>query len=359
RFSSYKDKRVNRKLIDWKFYRRQTAQSKKNECKLHETSTESKTLRQQLDVLKDSRDAAICENNRLSTDLADCKSDGINLKRKLKDSEKEVERLKQQLKQYVQEVKKAEDLLMEKETEREEMLDHYRCLSHDAIILEGNNQSLENETTEQRRLLSEAEEKIIQLEDEIKSKDTLIEKLEDQVANLLSQNSSLEKELQEAYDDQKLLKVDLEARRELCDKLDIQKDKLNAELMELGGIHRKLERDNELLRKEFEKNTTENQASTESFETLLNQTRQDLDEQILQQSKLSQELLRMRKDNADLKQQYQEESVKRKQSESLAKEYEVQNQELRHNMTDQRFREAQNREQNNESPGARYLADTM
>lgn len=177
-----------------------------------------------------------------------------------------------------------------------------------------------------------------------------------QVANLLNQNSSLEKELQDAYDDQQLLKVDLEARKELCDKLDIQKDKLNAELMELGGIHRKLERDNEILRKEFEKSSAENQASSESFETLLNQTRQELDDQIQQQSKLSQELLRMRKDNAQLIQQYQEESEKRKQTESLVKEYEVQNQELRHNMTDQRFREAQSREQ---SPGARYLADTM
>lgn len=173
---------------------------------------------------------------------------------------------------------------------------------------------------------------------------------------MLNQNSSLEKELQDAYDDQQLLKVDLEARKELCDKLDIQKDKLNAELMELGGIHRKLERDNEILRKEFEKSSVENQASSESFETLLNQTRQELDDQIQQQSKLSQELLRMRKDNAYLREQYQEESEKRKQTESLAKEYEVQNQELRHNMTDQRFRQAQSREH---SPGARYLADTM
>lgn len=180
-----------------------------------------------------------------------------------------------------------------------------------------------------------------------------------QVANLQNQNSSLEKELQQAYDEQQLLTVDLEARKELCEKLDVKKDKLNAELMELGTIHRKLERDNENLRKEFEKTRAENQASTESFETLLNQTRKELEEQIQQQSQISQELLRMRKNNSDLKQQFQEESEKRKQTEALAKEFEVQNRELQHNMTDQRFREARDREQNNESPGARYLADTM
>lgn len=34
------------------------------------------------------------------------------------------------------------------EKEREEMLDHYRSLSHDAVMLEGNNQSLEHEAAE-------------------------------------------------------------------------------------------------------------------------------------------------------------------------------------------------------------------
>ena len=35
-----------------------------------------------------------------------------------------------------------------KEKEREEMLEHYRSLSHDAVMLEGNNQSLETEAAE-------------------------------------------------------------------------------------------------------------------------------------------------------------------------------------------------------------------
>lgn len=37
-----------------------------------------------------------------------------------------------------------------KDFEREEMLDHYRSLSHDAIVLEGNNQSLELEAAEKK-----------------------------------------------------------------------------------------------------------------------------------------------------------------------------------------------------------------
>lgn len=44
---------------------------------------------------------------------------------------------------------------MLQEKEREEMLDHYRCLSHDAVMLEGNNQSLEHEAAECKWVLRE------------------------------------------------------------------------------------------------------------------------------------------------------------------------------------------------------------
>ncbi|KAM7355583.1 centrosomal protein 135kDa isoform 2-T2 [Cochliomyia hominivorax] len=122
-------------------------QTRERDSELHETSTESKSLKQ-LTALKTSRDQAIQENVRLTNDLADRQAEIVILTKQLKDSEKEIERLKQQLRKYVEEVKKAEDLLMQKEKEREEMLDHYRSLSHDAVMLEGNNQSLENEAAE-------------------------------------------------------------------------------------------------------------------------------------------------------------------------------------------------------------------
>ncbi|XP_055854505.1 centrosomal protein of 135 kDa isoform X2 [Episyrphus balteatus] len=125
-----------------------STQSLQRDSELQDTSTESKSLRQQIAALKSSREQAIEENGRLSNDLAESQADIATLKRRLKDSEIEIERLKQQLKQYVQEVKKAEDLLLHKEKEREEMLDHYRSLSHDAVLLEGNNQSLEVEAAE-------------------------------------------------------------------------------------------------------------------------------------------------------------------------------------------------------------------
>lgn len=86
--------------------------------------------------------------SRLINELSNSTTDLTILKRKLKDSQNENDDLKQQLKHYMDEVRRVEDLLMEKELVREEMLDHYRSLSHDAIVLQGNNHSLELETAE-------------------------------------------------------------------------------------------------------------------------------------------------------------------------------------------------------------------
>lgn len=52
--------------------------------------------------------------SRLVNDLTEATSDATLTKRKLLESQKEVERLKSQLQQYVQEVQRAEDLLAKK-----------------------------------------------------------------------------------------------------------------------------------------------------------------------------------------------------------------------------------------------------
>ncbi|XP_073839342.1 centrosomal protein 135kDa isoform X2 [Musca autumnalis] len=230
-----------------------STQTRERNNELHETSNESKSLRQQLTALKTSRDQAIQENVRLSNDLAESQAEVSTLRKQLKDSEKEIERLKQQLRKYVEEVKKAEDLLLNKEKEREEMLEHYRSLSHDAVLLEGNNQSLENETAEYRRQVAELDAEISTLKKELNCRKKLISELEDKIATLTAKNTCLEHQLAECQDEQRILKTDLEARKELCDKLDNEKDKLNAELNELNDVKRKLESENERLRLDLDK----------------------------------------------------------------------------------------------------------
>ncbi|XP_075161369.1 centrosomal protein 135kDa isoform X2 [Haematobia irritans] len=234
--------------------RKISSQTRERDSELQETSTESKSLRQQLTALKASRDQAIQENVKLSNDLAESQAEVTTLKKQLKESEKEIERLKQQLRKYVEEVKKAEDLLMHKEKEREEMLEHYRSLSHDAVMLEGNNQSLENETAEYKRQVLELDTEIVALKKELNCRNKLIAELEDKISTLTAKNTCLEHQLEECQDEQRILKTDLTARKELCEKLDNEKDKLNAELNELNAIKRKLENENERLRLDMDKN---------------------------------------------------------------------------------------------------------
>lgn len=112
--------------------------------------SEMEELRKQVKQLKTTNDNLLFENRRLLNNLAEVECDSRTMKTKLIDADKEIERLKRQLQQYVQEVQRAEELLHRKEEERNEMLDQYRTLSHDAVALEGTNQSLELEAAESK-----------------------------------------------------------------------------------------------------------------------------------------------------------------------------------------------------------------
>uniref|UniRef100_A0A1A9Z8Z3 Centrosomal protein of 135 kDa n=1 Tax=Glossina pallidipes TaxID=7398 RepID=A0A1A9Z8Z3_GLOPL len=308
-----------------------TTQTHERDSELNENSTESKTLREQIAALKISREQAIMENARLMNNLAESQAEITTLKKLLKDSEGEIMRLKQQLRQY--------------EKEREEMLEHYRSLSHDAVMLEGSNQSLENEAAECRRQLNELESENHVLKKELCSRNSLITELEDKLTSQKVQNTCLKQKLEESLDEQRLLETDLTARKELCKKLDVEKDKLNAELNELNDVRKNLEAENEKLRLEIERTEKNKRISSETLEELLSKTRHDLEEQIKMDSKLSQELVRLKQTNEELLIELDVERQKRQQHETLMHEYRIQNQELRHTLTDDRFHQARSREQ--------------
>uniref|UniRef100_A0A1I8PKC6 Centrosomal protein of 135 kDa n=1 Tax=Stomoxys calcitrans TaxID=35570 RepID=A0A1I8PKC6_STOCA len=228
-------------------------QTRERDSELQETSTEGKTLRQQLTALKASRDQAIQENVKLTNELAESQAEVSSLKKQLQESEKEIERLKQQLRKYVEEVKKAEDLLMHKEKEREEMLEHYRSLSHDAVMLEGNNQSLENETAEYKSKLSnqtrERDSELQETSTEGKtlrqqltalkaSRDQAIQenvKLTNELAESQAEVSSLKKQLQESEKEIERLKQQLRKYVEEVKKAEdllMHKEKEREEMLE-------------------------------------------------------------------------------------------------------------------------------
>lgn len=127
-----------------------SSDNKYSKCSLQQANSEMEELRRQIKQLKTTNDNLLFETRRLTNELAEEECKNNSLKTKLHDAEKEIDRLKRQLQQYVQEVQRAEELLHRKEEERNEMLDQYRTLSHDAVALEGTNQSLELEAAESK-----------------------------------------------------------------------------------------------------------------------------------------------------------------------------------------------------------------
>lgn len=123
---------------------------KQSKTSLYQVTTEIEELRKQNQKLKTINENMHFENRRLTNELADAECTSGVIKAKLAEAEKEVDKLKRQLQQYVQEVQRAEELLLQKEEERGEMLEQYRNLTHDAVVLEGTNHSLELEAAESR-----------------------------------------------------------------------------------------------------------------------------------------------------------------------------------------------------------------
>lgn len=128
--------------------REANAVKKQKEGSLQQVTGETEALRNQMQKLRRAHENAMAENSRLTRELTDLECEQCLTKTKLTEAEKEVSRTKNQLQQYMQEVERVEELLLRKEEEREEMLNHYRSLSQGAVILEDTNHSLEAEAAE-------------------------------------------------------------------------------------------------------------------------------------------------------------------------------------------------------------------
>lgn len=76
-----------------------------------------------------------------------------------------------------------------KEVERSELLDQFRNLSHEAIVLENNNHTLENEATQSKVQLSVALEHAMDLERKLEAQETMVRGYEKQVKYLFKQNT--------------------------------------------------------------------------------------------------------------------------------------------------------------------------
>lgn len=120
------------------------------------------------------------------------------------------------------------------------MLHQFKSLSKDAVQLEDNNQSLEQEASVARRDLNEAELKIAQLREQLGEREIDCERLDRQVTELSRQYALTNSELEHCMDVQQTLQADLDATKDLCDRLEEEKGKVKAELEECSDIRRKV-----------------------------------------------------------------------------------------------------------------------
>lgn len=93
------------------------------------------------------------ENRRILNELSSVTCELQQTRHFLENSKKESADLQQQLQQYVIRVRQAEDIIAMKEKERSEILDQYRSLSQEALILETNNETLGKDLCESQKLL--------------------------------------------------------------------------------------------------------------------------------------------------------------------------------------------------------------
>lgn len=148
---------------------------------INSSTAEVTSLKRELEECVRNKNLANTENRRLQDDIAKINGDCMVTQNELERARREIEDLKTQLQQYVFEVKRAEDLISKKEYERAEMLDQFRSLSHEATLLENNNHSLESKATEAKCQLSEANDRIHDLDNRVEQLHILNRDYETQV----------------------------------------------------------------------------------------------------------------------------------------------------------------------------------
>lgn len=327
-------------------------QSAERERHLRSLQLEMETVQRQFEAASVDRENAIQENRKLQDDLAAVTCETRNMQRELETSRAECYDLKRQLQTYVSEVRRAEELLNRKENERTEMLNHFRSLSLEATVLENNNHSLESEAAEARGALQTARHQILDLERQLADRDCLIKGYETQISNLTQSVASMETQLRQQIEQRHQAEADLMAVRDLCVKLDQQKDALVEQLGDKDTV--KVHYESQLSRLKAEQSIVQDQitrdrVTMERLETLLDQARQESINAQATNQELQNEISRLKQKVAELQSKLSSESAELRQYQNQAAEYSKQISELRRQVTNERFDRARKEEESRRS----------
>ncbi|KAJ8963922.1 hypothetical protein NQ314_005250 [Rhamnusium bicolor] len=277
---------------------------------------------------------------RLQNDLSSVTCDCREARKELDIAKRQVEDLKRQLQHYVAEVKRTEDLISQKELERAEILDQFKCLSEEANILESSNHTLENEASQSRVQLSVALDHASDLERKVDNQEAVIRSYEKQIAELTRQVACLEIQIKQGNSQHDRIATDLKQMKDLCVRLDHEKDTLKQELHNRDDQHGQVERnidrlsrENDDLRKALDKDRN----SLEGLEKLLNKSRQEVIEQRILNQDLQSEVNKMKSKVEELQERLTTTSEQLDLFQEKALEYSQQNKQLRREIANERF----------------------
>ncbi|XP_015111623.1 centrosomal protein of 135 kDa isoform X3 [Diachasma alloeum] len=327
-------------------------QSAEQERQLRSMQMEMENNQRQLAAASADRDNAAQENRRLQDDLAALTCEIRTLQRELESSRAESYDLKRQLQTYVSEVRRAEELLNRKENERTEMLNHFRSLSLEATVLENNNHSLESEAAEARGALQSARDRIVDLERQLADKDCLVHGYEAQITELTQNVASLETQVRQQTEQRARTEADLNAVRDLCVKLDQQKENLMKELGDKDAL--KAQYEAQIARLRAEQNIVHEQmnrdhVTVDRMEAMLDQARQESIDCQTHNQELQNEMTRMKQRVCELQNKLSAESAELRRYQNQAAEYSKQISDLRRQVTNERFDRARKEEEHRRS----------
>ncbi|CRK90380.1 CLUMA_CG003994, isoform A [Clunio marinus] len=198
---------------------------KRHESIVCDTTSENNCLKKQLEATKHHLTNAIHENSRMADELTSITATLNATKKCLSDSQRESENIRTKLQSYIHEIERIDGLIAIKDNERKQALVQSKDLECDNIKLMEKFQCLDQKSSETKRQMSEYQHQITILTDQLQGKENDLETLEKQVIDLSTEIEMLRSANAKVH-------VDLEAQRNLCDKLDIQKEKQQAELHE-------------------------------------------------------------------------------------------------------------------------------
>ncbi|NWX46664.1 CP135 protein, partial [Steatornis caripensis] len=225
------------------------------------------------------KEMALKENRRLQDDLATMARENQAISTELEDAIREKEEMNTRVHNYITEVSRFETLMASKDKENKELLEKFRMLHTQAEDWEMKAHQAEGESSSIRlELLSvdtdrrHLQERVELLEKEIQGHIVAHQAYESQISSVTKAKSKLEEDIKREKQDKSSALADLASVRELCVKLESNKELLSRQLTSKSIDYERVLGELEDLKSEVEllkKQLSSERLTVQNLETLL------------------------------------------------------------------------------------------